>query len=335
MESIVDENVKLLSEKIQKFNSDSEKDEFTLSGTLYSLKTKKNSDSDIIDSNRCRLYLSSMKYIDIYIPTYLLSTILKTNPLGLRQKTMVNAVGFLQIYYNENSITPIFQMYCRKVYPINSDFTSYIASENSSPKPFPSKLKQIAVISSTGSDGYDDFIDILYEELQSKVKFYPVSFGSFNAVNEIISSMNKAADDGCDIICIVRGGGDSIGFRFVFDDKNLCDHIAASNIPVYIGAGHTKDKTNADIVSDAPSGCYFNTPSVLANFINKSYTTIYNNSVRQKDLSGSSNQVQQKCDDRVKQSSNTSSEFNPFVDSILKFLSVVIVFALVYWFFFK
>ncbi len=41
MEGIVDENVKLLSKKIQKFNSDSEKDEFILSGTLYSLKTEK------------------------------------------------------------------------------------------------------------------------------------------------------------------------------------------------------------------------------------------------------------------------------------------------------
>lgn len=329
MEGIVDENVKLLSKKIQKFNSDSEKDEFILSGTLYSLKTEKNNNNDTIDSSRCRLYLSPMKYIDIYIPIYLLS---RKNPL--RQKTKVNVVGYLQIYYNDNSITPIFQMYCRQINPINGNFSNYIVAENASPKPFPSKLKQIAVISSTGSDGYDDFIDILSDELQSKVKFYPVSFGSFNAVNEIISSMNKAADDGCDIICIVRGGGDSIGIRFVFDDKNLCDHISASNIPVYIGVGHTKDKTNADIVSDAPSGCYFNTPSVLADFINKSYEYAYINYCHQKELRELSKQVQQKCDEDVKKPSS-NSEFNPFVDSILKFLSVVTVFALVYWFFFK
>lgn len=326
MEGIVDENVKLLSKKIQKFNSDSEKDEFILSGTLYSLKTEKNN-NDTIDSSRCRLYLSPMKYIDIYIPIYLLSTFSRKNPL--RQKTKVNVVGYLQIYYNDNSITPIFQMYCRQINLINGNFSNYIVAENSSPKPFPSKLNQIAVISSTGSDGYDDFIDILSDELQSKVKFYPVSFGSFNAVNEIISSMNKAADDGCDIICIVRGGGDSIGIRFVFDDKNLCDYISASNIPVYIGVGHTKDKTNADIVSDAPSGCYFNTPSVLAQYINDAYENQCNirmNNNQSTDLNKNGT------------ASNTSSysgEFNPVVDTILKILSVVIVFGIAYWLFFK
>lgn len=328
--------VELLSTQIKNFNACNSKVEFALIGSLYSEKTEKemkrnkeSDDSNIINSNCCRLYLSPLKYINVYIPSNLFESYFRNN--HLRQRDTVKVIGYLQIFYTDNSITPVIQMYCNKVFYEYSASPTYIADLNNAPKKFPATLNKIAVISSNGSDGYDDFIDILSYKLKSKVKFYSVNFGTFNAVNEINFAIDMALVDGCDIICIVRGGGDSVGLRYVFDDRNLCDHIVKCSIPVYIGVGHTKDITNADRVSDAPLGKdrYFNTPSVLAQYINDAYENQCNirmNNNQSTDLNKNGT------------ASNTSSysgEFNPVVDTILKILSVVIVFGIAYWLFFK
>lgn len=135
---------------------------------------------------------------------------------------------------------------------------------------------------------------------------------------EEIPEVIKAANDSnnANLICIVRGGGDPIGIRYIFDNEKICQSITDSKKPVLIGVGHTKDFTNADRASDAPfnkngSHNYFITPTDLANYINKHYYK------------------------SIKQSASASTDTTIASTSYNKYLIVVIVILLLYIFFVK
>jgi exodeoxyribonuclease VII large subunit len=66
----------------------------------------------------------------------------------------------------------------------------------------------------------------------------------------IIKAIQRANDDGlAEVMLLVRGGG-SIEDLWAFNDEQLAQTIASSDIPIISGVGHETDFTIADFVAD-------------------------------------------------------------------------------------
>jgi exodeoxyribonuclease VII large subunit len=128
-------------------------------------------------------------------------------------------------------------------------------------------IQRIAVISSSSSAGYGDFMDALYRNkygYRFQVNNYFTSVqGEANAdaaakqIEEICASGIKF-----DTVVIIRGGGADTDF-LIFDQYNLCSAVAKLHIPVITGIGHLKNQSIVDMLAHTPT----NAPTKAAEFI--------------------------------------------------------------------
>lgn len=128
-------------------------------------------------------------------------------------------------------------------------------------------IQRIAVISSSSSAGYADFMDALYRNkygYRFHVNNYFTSVqGEANAdaaakkIEEICASGIKF-----DTVVIIRGGGADTDF-LIFDQYNLCSAVAKLHIPVITGIGHLKNQSIVDMLAHTPT----NAPTKAAEFI--------------------------------------------------------------------
>jgi len=125
----------------------------------------------------------------------------------------------------------------------------------------------VAVISSPGAAGYEDFVHHLSKNPYS----YPFSITLFNATMQgdsaegsIIEALGKCDDryEDFDVVVIIRGGGGAADLQ-CFDSYALGKKIANVMVPVLSGIGHERDRTVVDEVAHTS----VKTPTAAAGFL--------------------------------------------------------------------
>jgi len=132
--------------------------------------------------------------------------------------------------------------------------------------PLPSVLQKIAVISSETAAGYQDFI----KQIEQNAYWYDFDLTLYNTavqghrvraeVSRALKEINKEGIYDC--VIIIRGGGSKMDLA-AFDDFEIGEAIAASDIPIITGIGHQIDNTVADIVAHTS----VKTPTAAADFL--------------------------------------------------------------------
>ncbi|MDD4150399.1 MAG: exodeoxyribonuclease VII large subunit [Bacteroidales bacterium] len=131
----------------------------------------------------------------------------------------------------------------------------------------PLAVQNIAVISSSGAAGYEDFINQLNNN-KYNYKFLITLFEADmqgNRTEETVTkAINKVFEDDTefDLIAILRGGGAKSDLS-VFDNYNIAYLITQFPIPVITGIGHERDESVCDMVAHTK----LKTPTAVAEFL--------------------------------------------------------------------
>ena len=118
---------------------------------------------------------------------------------------------------------------------------------------FPLLPQRIAIITSQGAAGYEDFLNQLQNNQEGFV-FYPHIFPAImqgeKAENSIIAALDEiyANSDLFDVVVIIRGGG-STSDMHCFDSYLLASNCAQFPLPIITGIGHERDATVLDFVA--------------------------------------------------------------------------------------
>lgn len=129
----------------------------------------------------------------------------------------------------------------------------------------PSVPGHVAVISSTQSAGYTDFIKIIGDRWGGlRVDVAHVQVQGADAPDQIIKALNyfNSRDSLPEVIVIIRGGGSADDLS-AFNDEQLARAIAASRIPTLIGVGHEVDESLADMAADVRAATPSNAAQIL------------------------------------------------------------------------
>ncbi len=131
----------------------------------------------------------------------------------------------------------------------------------------PPVLQRVAVISSEGAAGLQDFLQQLkgnkfgyYFDCQ----LFEASVQGKNAAAEIQAALAKVAAESAfyDCVVVVRGGGARLDLA-AFDNLELCQALARMPLPVLSGIGHDVDETVLDLVAHTA----LKTPTAVAEFL--------------------------------------------------------------------
>jgi len=127
--------------------------------------------------------------------------------------------------------------------------------------PMPSR---IAVISSPTGAAIQDVLSVLARRMPvAEVSLFPVAVQGADAAGQLRDAVaGIQAEDGFDVVLIVRGGG-SIEDLWPFNDESLARSIAACQVPVVSGVGHEIDFTICDFVADQRAA----TPTAAAELV--------------------------------------------------------------------
>lgn len=117
----------------------------------------------------------------------------------------------------------------------------------------PMFAQRIAVISSAGAAGYDDFCNQLDDNGRS-LHFTTCLFAATmqgeaveQSVIHALNEINKVADQ-FDAVVIIRGGGATSDLSG-FDTLPLAENVANFPLPIITGIGHNRDESILDIVA--------------------------------------------------------------------------------------
>ncbi len=129
----------------------------------------------------------------------------------------------------------------------------------------PPVVQRIAVVSSAGAAGYQDFCKELDK---SPYHFQPTLFEAFMqgvaAEDSIVAALCAVAErsEEFDAVVVIRGGGSASDLN-CFNAYRLCTHIAQFPLPVLTGIGHDKDVSVADMVAHTS----LKTPTAVAGWL--------------------------------------------------------------------
>ena len=250
------------------------RDLVTFEGKVYDLK-------DGEDKKGCLFITFNLNYhedftIRVYVDPYTLQKISKAGG-EIKLYDYVEVTGWLGMWKptnNNKNQSFMVQLKAKTIY--HKDIAPFYCVPKVNPKPLPEN-PHIALISNKNGAGKEDFRRKISRNYNISNEEYDTKMEGSDALNDIASSIEKAnSDDDINLICIVRGGGDEVRIRYVFDNPIVCNAIMNSKKPVLVGVGHTKDFTNADRASDAPLGKngfhrYFITPTELGSYLNSHY----------------------------------------------------------------
>lgn len=133
--------------------------------------------------------------------------------------------------------------------------------------PLPFVLQRVAVVSSEGAAGFQDFREHL-EQNPLGYRFHCQLFNSSvqgdNAAVELKAALTEIAfhRDEFDCAVVIRGGGARLDLA-AFDDAQLCQTVALMPLPVLTGIGHETDETVLDLVAHTA----LKTPTAVADFL--------------------------------------------------------------------
>jgi exodeoxyribonuclease VII large subunit len=177
----------------------------------------------------------------------------------------------------------------------------------------PKVLQRIAVISSNGAAGLQDF----YAQLEANPNGYKYDWTLFSAVvqgtyvkDEVCKRLEEITEKAAsfDAVVIVRGGGARLDLMG-FDDPDLCKAIAKMPLPVFTGIGHEIDETLADLVAYAS----FKTPTAVAEYL------IYHNESYELALARKVEQIKQIAQRRLQEAAHQLTRYKEQLTAQTKF----------------
>ena len=125
--------------------------------------------------------------------------------------------------------------------------------------------QHVAVISSTQSAGFSDFVKILNDRWGGiKVEVAHTQVQGTDAPDQIIRAISyfNQQESLPEVIVIIRGGGSADDLS-AFNDELLVRSIASSRIPTIVGVGHEIDESLADLVADVRAATPSNAAQIL------------------------------------------------------------------------
>lgn len=131
----------------------------------------------------------------------------------------------------------------------------------------PSVLQRIAVVTSEGAAGFQDFREHLGKNsfgYQFDYQLFASSVQGKNAETELREALEQVASqhEKFDCTVIVRGGGARLDLA-AFNGLELCKTVAQMPLPVFTGIGHDVDETVLDLVAYTA----LKTPTAVADFL--------------------------------------------------------------------
>jgi exodeoxyribonuclease VII large subunit len=141
----------------------------------------------------------------------------------------------------------------------------YITTNNK--LPLPPVIQRIAVVTSSQSAGYQDFLHTIegnqFGYKFSLDKYFTVVQGELNAelvYNKLLEVFNSGIK--YDVVVIIRGGGQQTDF-LIFNQFILGKIVAKFPYPIITGIGHQQNETIVDIMAHTAT----KTPTKVAEFI--------------------------------------------------------------------
>ncbi len=130
-------------------------------------------------------------------------------------------------------------------------------------RPLPRYPFRVALVSSRGANGAQDFTTLLARRAPHvAVVWCETPVQGPNAGPEIAAALDRASCAAVDAIVVTRGGG-SFEDLFVFSDEAVVRAIIRAQHPVISAIGHTADQQLADFAADA----HAETPSKAAEML--------------------------------------------------------------------
>ena len=146
----------------------------------------------------------------------------------------------------------------------------------------PQYFKRIAVVSPEDAAGLGDFkadADLLSKHMICRFKYYTATFQGDKTNKTVSSAIRQASFDAltnkCDAIVVIRGGGAKTDLHYL-NEFDIAKEICESNVPVFVGVGHERDKVFIDEIANKS----FDTPSKVISYIasnNTEYAKKVNN----------------------------------------------------------
>lgn len=117
-------------------------------------------------------------------------------------------------------------------------------------RPVPAVPLRLGLVASPGTEGYRDFLGQLDGSgLGFQVAVVPTQVQGREAPPAIAAGVAQLQGAGCDLLVVVRGGGSKADLA-TFDSEPVARAIATSQVPVWVGIGHTGDHSVADDVAN-------------------------------------------------------------------------------------
>ncbi|MDQ3101353.1 MAG: exodeoxyribonuclease VII large subunit, partial [Bacteroidota bacterium] len=131
--------------------------------------------------------------------------------------------------------------------------------------PEPMIMQRIALISSSGTAAYADFMKHLADN-EYGYKFHVCLFNSIvqgeGAAFELRTALAAVKPDRFDAVVFIRGGGSKLDLE-AFNDLELCRMVAQMPIPVMTGIGHEIDVSVLDMIAKG----HHKTPTAIADHL--------------------------------------------------------------------
>lgn len=131
-------------------------------------------------------------------------------------------------------------------------------------RPWPEIPTRVALITSRGSDAYNDFLD---ELRRSDFHFEVRTFDAHMQGQKLPSTLMHALElilarpEEFDVIALVRGGGSRSDLAW-FDNLELARRIANASVKVVCGIGHHRDVSVLDLITESAK-----TPTAVAGLL--------------------------------------------------------------------
>lgn len=133
------------------------------------------------------------------------------------------------------------------------------------------KIRKMALFSKQGTEGYTDFVKQLGLSGIINITTCEIPLEGANTAPRLIESLREIKYGDCDIIMIVRGGGDIAAIAAAFDNLDLFQTMIECPIPIGVAIGHTNNDDQMMISKIADYN--FHTPTTAAVTIKRAFTT--------------------------------------------------------------
>lgn len=249
------------------------------SGHCYMELIQKAKDSDkIVAQARATIWSTQYRFISSYFQSVTNTNLEKG--INILVKVSVDFHELYGISLNIRDIDPAYtlgDLEKRKKEIIEKLISEGVFDMNKSLM-LPVVIQRIAIISSAGAAGYEDFINQLDTNkfgYKFELSLFEADMQGANTESSVTKALSNIFDRGSefDVVVIIRGGGSKSDLSY-FDNYNIASYVAQFPIPVLAGIGHERDESVTDMVAHTK----LKTPTAVANFI-VDFNLLYENEI--------------------------------------------------------